>query len=45
MRTFPGKGKRFGDWREAEGAKRTSTSHPLRHAPHRVHGSPKSPMV
>ena len=29
MRTFPGKGKRFGDWREAEGAKRTSTSHPF----------------
>ena len=38
-------GEWFGDRREAEGAKRTSTSLSLRHAPRRVHGSPELNVV
>jgi len=37
--------KGFGDRREAEGAKRMSTSLSLRHAPRRVHGSPELNVV
>jgi len=38
-------GKGFGDQREAEGAKRMSTSLSLRHEPRRVHGSPEHNVV